>query len=171
MVRGRVLDRRTGSAVPCEWIVYFPLPNNPHKGSSHGTSSGTDHSFRISVPPGGGMIAVKARGKSIPYPGARLAPADKGKLQIKGEDGSQFGVPLSLYHAYRFVDFAEGTESATVDLEVTPVTSRGVELVGPSGRPVTGASAMGLTTDKFASTTIDGARFEVQGLQPDETRW
>ena len=29
---------------------------------------------------------------------------------------------------------------------------------------------MGLTTDKFASTTTDGARFDVQGLRPDETR-
>ena len=170
MVRGRVLDKQTGRAVPCDWIVYFPFPENRQQGSFHGTSSGTDHTFRISVPPGGGMIAVKALGKSVPYPGARLAAADKGKLQIKGEDGSQFGIPLSIYHAYRFVDFAEGTESATVDLEVTPGISRKVELVGPTGQPVTGASAMGLTTDPFASMTIDGARFEIQGLRPDETR-
>jgi RNA polymerase sigma factor (sigma-70 family) len=170
MVRGRVLDKQTGNAVPCEWIVYFPLPNNPHKGSSHGTSSGTDHTFRISVPPGGGMIAVKARGKLVPYPGARLAPADKGKLQIKGEGGSRFGIPLSLYHAYRIVDFAEGTESATVDMEATSGIFRKVELVGPADRPVTGASAMGLTTDPFAAATIDGPLFEVYGLQPDEKR-
>ncbi len=116
------------------------------------------------------MIAVKARGKSVPYPGSRLAAADKGKLQIKGEDGSQFGIPLSIYHAYRFVDFAEGTESATFAMEVTPGISRKVELVGPIGRPVTGASAMGLTTDPFASATIDGPRFEVFGLRPDEKR-
>ncbi len=169
-VRGRVLDKQTGRAVPCEFIVYFPLPNNPHQGSSHGRSSGTDHTFRISVPPGGGMIAVKARGKSVPYLGARLAAADKGKLQIRGEDGSQFGIPLSIYHAYRLVEFAEGTESATLDLEVTPGISRKLELVGPDGRPVTGASAMGLTTDPFASSTIDGPRFEVYGLRPDEKR-
>jgi hypothetical protein len=35
---------------------------------------------------------------------------------------------------------------------------------------VTGASAMGLTTDPFASATIGGPRFEVYGLQPDEKR-
>jgi RNA polymerase sigma factor (sigma-70 family) len=169
-VQGRLIDRQTGRAVPCEWTVYFPMPNNPHRGSIHGTSSDADHPFRITVPPGGGMIAVKAFGNSLPYPGARLVPADKGKLQIKGEDGSEFGIPLSIYHAYRLVDYAEGTESATLDLEVTSGITRKVELVDPSGRPVTGASAMGLTTDKFASTTTDGARFDVQGLRPDETR-
>jgi RNA polymerase sigma factor (sigma-70 family) len=169
-VQGRLIDKQTGRAVPCDWVEYFPLPGNPHQGKTHGAASGADDTFRITVPPGGGMIAVKARGKSLPYPGVRLVPADKGKFQIKGEDGSEVGIPLSIYHAYRFVEYAEGTGSATLDLEVTPGIARKVELVGPSGRPVTGASAMGLTTDKFASTTIDGARFEVQGLRPDETR-
>ena len=169
-VQGRLIDKQTGRAVPCDWVVYFPLPNNTHRASIHGTASGTDDTFQITVPPGGGMIAVKAFGNSLPYPGARLVPADKGKLQIKGEDGSEFGIPLSIYQAYRFVDYAEGTESATLDLEVTSGISRKVELVGPSGRPVTGASGIGLTTDKFASTTTDGARFDVQGLRPDETR-
>ena len=169
-VTGRLIDKQTGRAVPSDQVVYFPLPNNPHREGIHGMASGTDDSFRITVPPGGGMIAVKGRGTSIPYPGARLLPADKGKLQVKGEDGSEFGVPLSMYQAYRFVDYAEGTESATLDLEVTSGIARKVELVGPSGRPATGASAMGLTTDPFASTTIDVAQFEVQGLRPDETR-
>ena len=102
------------------------------------------------------MIAVKVRGKSHPYPGARSLAADKGKMRVKGEDGAEFGFPLSIYNAYRFVEFPEGHESATIDLEVTPGIGRKVELVGPDGRPVTGASAMGLTNDPFASTVIDG---------------
>ncbi len=165
-VQGRLIDKQTGRAVPCDWVVYFPLPNNPNRASIHGTASGTDDTFRITVPQGGGMIAIKARGKSLPYPGARLVPADKGKLQVKGEDGSDFGIPLSIYQAYRFVDYAEGTESATSTLEVTSGISRKVELVGPSGwLPRDRGVGDGVRpTDKFASTTIDGARFDVQGI-------
>ena len=87
-------------------------------------------------------------------------------MQIKGEDGSQFGVDLSIHHAYAFVDFPDGAEVATLDLEVTPVAAHKVELVGPTGQPVIGASAMGMTTDPFASTTIEGASFDVYGLRP-----
>ena len=146
------------------------MPSNPHKGGAHGIVSGTDDTFRITVPTGGGMIAVKVRGKSNPYPPARLAPADQGKLVVKGEDGSRFGIPLSLYNAYRFVEFPDGVASATVDLEVTPGLTRKGELVGPDGRPVAGAKALGLTTDYFAATSLEGATFEVQGLRPEESR-
>ena len=169
-VRGRVIDKQTGRAVPCDWVEYFPMPSNPHKGNAHGIASGTDNTFRITVPPGGGMIAVKARGKSHPYPAARLAPNDKGKLVVKGEDGAEFGIPLSYFNAYRFVEFPDGVESATVDLEVTPGITHKGELVGPDGRPVVGAQAHGLTTDRFASATLEGATFEVQGLRPEESR-
>ena len=116
------------------------------------------------------MIAVKARGKSPRYPGARLTPADKGKLEIKGGDASRFGYDLFIYHAYRMVEYPDGTDSATLDLEVTPGVSRKLELVGPNGQPVTGASAMGLTTSPFDSATLEGASIEVYGLRPDESR-
>jgi hypothetical protein len=91
-------------------------------------------------------------------------------LSWRGEDGSRFGIDLAIYHAYRFVDFPGGTESAFLDLEVAPVAAHKVELVGPTGQPVPGASAMGLTTDPFASTTISGANFDVYGLRPGDTR-
>ncbi len=169
-VTGRLIDTTTDQPVPCDWIQYYPLPGNPDQGTPQGISSGVDHSFRITVPHGGGMIAVKARGKSLPYPGAQLKPADKRKLQIKGEDGSQFGIDLSIHHAYEFVDFPEGAKSANLDLEVRPVPTHKVELVGPSGQPVTGASAMGVTTDPFASTTIEGASLDVYGLRSEEAR-
>ena len=169
-VTGRLVDKTTRQPVPCDWIQYYPLPGNPDQGTPQGISSGTDNTFQITVPHGRGMIAVKARGKSLPYPGAQLNPADKGKMQIKGEDGSQFGVDLSIHHAHAFVDFPDGTEVATLDLEVMPVAAHKVELVGPTGQPVIGASAMGLTTDPFASSTIEGASFDVYGLRPGETR-
>jgi RNA polymerase sigma factor (sigma-70 family) len=169
-VTGRLIDKQTGRAVPCDWVVYQPVSGNPNQHSSHGNCSDPDNTFRISVPTGGGMIAVKVRGKSHPYPGARLAPTDKGKMVVKGEDGVQFGFPLSIYNAYRFVEFPEGVESATVDLEVMPGISRSVELVSPDGRPVSGASAMGLTNDPFASAVIEGTTFEVNGLRPEESR-
>jgi hypothetical protein len=57
-----------------------------------------------------------------------------------------------------------------VDLEVMPGISRRVELVGPDGRPVSGASAMGVINDPFAPAVIEGATFEVNGLRPGESR-
>jgi hypothetical protein len=169
-VRGRVIDKQTGRAVPCDWVYYFPMPSNPHKNNTQGLASSTDNTFRITVPPGGGMIAAKVRSKSHPYPAARLAPADKGKLVVKGEDGAEFGIPLSNFNAYRFVEFPNGVASATVDLEVTPGLTRKGEVVGPDGRPVAGAKAHGLITDQFASATLEGAAFEVNGLRPEESR-
>ena len=168
-VQGRLIDKQTGRTVPCDWVEYFPLPGNPHQGNSHGIVSGKDHTFRITVRPGGGMIAVKARGKSLPYPGARLGPADKGKLPIKGENGSEFGIPLSIYHAYRFVDFAEGTESATLDLEVSSgISARSSWSARAGGRD----RGVGHGSDHGQVRLHDRRRrrFEVQGLRPDETR-
>jgi RNA polymerase sigma factor (sigma-70 family) len=169
-VTGRLIDKQTGHDVECDQVVYSPLPSNGNQQVGYGYYSPTDNTFRVTVSRGGGMIAVKVRGKSHPYPGARLAPADKGKMVVQGEDGATFGFPLSVYNAYRFVEFPEGVESATVNLEVVPGISRKVELVGPDGRPVSGAIAMGLTNDPFASAVIDGATFEVNGLLPDESR-
>ena len=160
-VVGRLIDRTSGRAVSCDWFHYWPLPSNPDQQAHQNARSSADHSFRMTVPHGAGMIAVKARGKSPPYPGTRLAPADKGKLDV---------FDLFIYHAYRIVDYPEGTDSATLDLEVTPGITRKVELVGPNGQPVTRASAMGLTTSPFDSATIEGASFEVYGLRPDESR-
>jgi RNA polymerase sigma factor (sigma-70 family) len=169
-VTGRVIDKQTGRPVPCEFVVYEPLPSNLGETSRHGRPSGPDNGFSMTVPPGGGMIAVKVQGRSHGYPGARLALADKGKIRIRGEDGAQFGFPLSFYNAYRFVEFPAGVESATVDLEVTLGTSRQVDLIGPDGRPVSGARAMGVTSDPFGSAAIEGATFQVNGLRPEESR-
>jgi RNA polymerase sigma factor (sigma-70 family) len=169
-VTGRVIDRQTGRAVRCEFVVYKPFESNPDQAISHGKVFHSDNTFRITVPPGEGMIAVKVSGTSHPYPGARLAPADKGNILVKGEDGAQFGFPLSFYNTYRFVEFPAGVESATIDLEVTPGISRKVELIGPDGQPVTGARALGLSSDPFGSAVIEGATFEVNGLHSDELR-
>jgi hypothetical protein len=151
-------------------VQYAALPSNSNQAGAWGDTSATDNTFRITVPHGGGMIAVKARGNSHPYPAARLAQADKGKMVVKGENGAEFGFPLSMYNAYRFVEFPEGMESAIVDLEVKPGISRRVELVGPDGRPVSGASVMGLTNDLFGSASVEGSTFEVNGLRPEESR-
>ncbi len=166
----RLLDKATGRAVACDWLQYVPLPENPSRGNLHGIAPGPDLAGKITVPTGRGLIVAKARGRAHPYPPARLAPADKGKLVVRGEDGAEFGFDLSLYNAYRIVEIAEGTEAIAVDLEASPGLTVKAELVGPDGRPVAGAKAMGLTSDPFASASIEGASFEVVGLRADEPR-
>jgi len=170
-VRGRLVDKRTGHPVACDWVQYMPLPSNRfQKNDVQGSYSRADQTWRITVPPGEGLIAVRVAGKSHPYRSARLGPADKGKLAVQGEAGSMTGFLLAIFHAYRLVNFPEGTESATLDLEAAPGISRKGEVMGPSGQAVAGASALGLFTDRYTSSSLEGASFEVLGLQSGEAR-
>ncbi len=169
-IRGRVLDKDSGRPVACDWVQYHPLPGNSLQSTIYGNYSPSDQTMRLTVPPGEGIVVVKVAGTSHRYPGARLAAVDKGKLVVQGEDGAEFGFPLSMYHAYRFVKFPAETESATIDLEVTASVPRKGKLVDPEDQPVENALALGLVSDRFASSTLKGSTFEVNGLRSDESR-
>lgn len=171
-VKGRVINKQTGRVVRCEQVMYQPLPSNPRQDAVHFFKSDPDDAFRITVPPGAGMIVAKVAGTSHPYAPARLAPADKGKGIDESVDLRRVGegFPLALYHAYRFVDVPEGADPALVVLEVSPGIALRGELVGADGRPVGGAKAYGLTNDLFRSRTIEGAAFTVLGLPPGGSR-
>ena len=139
IVTGRLIDTATGRPVWASQVHHAGLPSNQNEGSSNGFHSTlTDPTFRLTVPPGAGMIYAKVRGKDTIYSRARLRKADKGKGLGGQGDGETYTFGLSSYHAYKFVDVPAGAELLTVDLELTRGLTRKGQLVGPDGQPVTG---------------------------------
>ena len=170
VVRGRVLDKQTGRALPCNDVRYIRAAV-PQRGQNHGFTSAADHTFRVTAYPGRGLIVAQVRGRSAPYAAAHLAAGDRGKgIEDAADAPEELGFPFSHFHAYRFVEIDEGAETVTIDLELTPGIIRKGELHGPDGRPVTGAKALGLTANRFATESVETATFEVVGLWPGATR-
>ena len=125
-----------------------------------------DGGFRITVPPGEGMIYAIVRGKDLPYSRARLRPADKGKGIGGPEDGETMQISLDSFHVYRMIDIPADAESFAVDLVLTRGETRKGKLVGPTGKPVTGAqcSGYGGTTSLGAGQDARGRR--IRGVRP-----
>ncbi len=78
--------------------------------------------------------------------------------------------PLSGSHTYQFIKVPAGTESFPVDLELTRGDSRKGTLIGPTGKPVTGARAYGLTSRWGSIQSLEADTFEVHGLAPAHPR-
>ena len=107
------------------------------RGLSH--SGVIDPEFRITVPPGEGMIFASVRGQDAMYTPARLREGDKGKGIGGAGDGEAIAFPLGTYHAYRIINVPADAESFTVDLELTRENARKGRHVDPDGKPVPGA--------------------------------
>lgn len=171
VVQGRVTDPSSDQVLPCEWVQYFPMAGNPHRGNIHGMAFAPDHAFRLTVPSGRGIVVVKLRAKPNRYPEAELTPADRATLSEKGRGGLPPVVSLSLNNAYRLVDIPEGSGPVTIDMTVTPTPVVEGELIFPGGKLTSGVKAMGLTIDPFPSATITGPHFEVLGMRPGQERF
>ena len=145
IVTGRLVDKATGRAVPPAYFNYIKAPDNVSTGDAVlGFSRLADSAFGLTVPPGHAMIAALAAvsTKDDPYACARLKAEDRGKGIGGFGDGEIYQFCLSGSHTYRFIKVPAGTESFPVDLELTRGDSRKGALIGPNGKPVTGARAM-----------------------------
>ncbi len=182
-LRGRVTDKKTGRPVPYAELRYAPLQGNTHPGASayrytsRGWSADGRGEFRRALPPGPGVlfaVARNARGES-PYTQARLAPADKAKayqeappleafLAIGGEIESLHGT-----NAYRLLDLP-AAKAVTCDLELDPGLTRTGAVLGPDGRPLAGAVALGLTAVGARPVPLKGADFRAIALDPGAPR-
>jgi len=171
IVTGRLIDTATGRPVQAQQASYCKLPTNPNEG--YGTEFPTgriDPSFRMTVPPGQGMIFVRAWGKDLPYTRARLKQADKGKGVGGIGDGETYTVVLGGSHAYKIVDVPAGANSFAVDLELTRGLARTGRVVDPEGKPVSGAQCYGSAATWGEMKVLTDATFEVLGLEPDHPR-
>jgi protocatechuate 3,4-dioxygenase beta subunit len=171
IVTGRLIDTATGRAVRAKHVAHFKVPGNRSEGGAELSSSGiVDPTFRITVPPGEGMICANVRGEHLPYTRARLRKEDKGKGIGGAGDGETMMVRLDAYHAYRMIDIPAGTESLDLDFELTRGDTRKGRLVGPTGKPVVGAQYSGHSDAWSEPRTLAGDTFEVLGLQPGRPR-
>jgi len=170
IVTGRLIDTATGRPVRAGQISYCKLPTNPNAGDgTQALKSPTGPTFRMTVPPGGGMIYVEARDKDR-YTRARLRKADKGKGVGGQGDGEPRTVILNGCHAYKIVDIPADARSFHIDLELTRGFTRKGRVVDPDGKPVAGAQCYGLSPTWGDMTSLANDTFEVRGLDPDHRR-
>ena len=173
VVTGRLMDSAAGRPVRAKHVMYTELPTNPNEGrAALGTSGLVDPTFRLTVPPGPGMIYANVRGDDKPYTRARLRKADKGKGVGGIGDNETVTTRLDAYHAYQIIDVPADAQSIDVRLEMT----RGIickgRLIGPTGKPVLGAQCFG-HADAYHATdvkTLTDDTFEVFGLSADQPR-
>jgi RNA polymerase sigma factor (sigma-70 family) len=169
IVTGRLIDIATGRLARAKHVIHRKVPANHNEGSATlGYSGLGDPIFRITVPPGEGMIFANVRGTDLPYSRARLRPADQGKGI--GDTGDVESSALGAYHAYRMIDVPADAKSIAIDLELTRGETRKGRLAGPDGKPVIGAKYCG-HSDAWAETkTLTDDTFEVFALNAGHPR-
>jgi hypothetical protein len=147
-----------------------------------------DYTFHLVALPGPGVVV--GRGFDVPYLPKPLAPTDaKAYPSLKNApilDGG-LGMYADLFHSYRVIDSADTRKVLTIDIELDPGRTLKGKLVGPDGKPVAGALAIGLTHDpvnvnnwsyrndlayrtRLESQTLPTAEFAVLGLDPKKSR-
>jgi RNA polymerase sigma factor (sigma-70 family) len=161
-VEGRLRDRSTGK--PVSGVVsYYVRPDNPHLKNyrfsrSVGTrpgSAGPDGKFRILTIPGPGYLAVQADRNTYT------------RATLEGWDGAPVeAAPHALFphydHAIAPIDPNEKKPaSRKCEITLEPGLSASGSIVGPDGKPVTGAIVFGLTAvpDPGSRTFPRPARF------------
>ncbi|MEJ7637641.1 MAG: carboxypeptidase regulatory-like domain-containing protein [Singulisphaera sp.] len=171
IVTGRLVDDGDGRPVWASEVRSSNLPTNPNEGDgTSGHWSLTDPTFRLTVPPGEGMLIASARGRETPYVRARLSKAEKGKGVGGRGDGETVTTQLNAYHTCKIFDVPDTAESFSVELKLTRGLSRKGRVVGPDGKPVTGAQCYGLISTWGYVKTLEEDTFEVLGLETDYPR-
>jgi RNA polymerase sigma factor (sigma-70 family) len=171
IVTGRLIDTANARPVGARMVMYSKLPTNLNQGdASRLLCSLTDPTFRIVVPPGGGLIYAEARGRALPYTRARLRKADKGKGVGGAGDGEAVTVLLDAYHAYKIIDVPAGAQSFSVDLELSRALSRKGRVVDADGKPLAGTQCYGLSAAWGEMKTLSDDTFEARGLEPERPR-
>jgi RNA polymerase sigma factor (sigma-70 family) len=195
-VRFRLIDRETRQAVR-GLMQYTPARDNPLWAeavapynprlilpprvwfAAHTTDKDGFISF-VAYPGRGAIFASAGRGNP-PYLKARLDPEDerKGYYPLgKGDPNNGF---LHIVNGYRVLDTDRTDRPLTFDVEVSRGRDLRGKLLGPDGKPVTGATANGLTFDAsalyrsdrdppLATEVLKTEAFTALGLYPKEPR-
>jgi RNA polymerase sigma factor (sigma-70 family) len=169
IVIGRLVDEATGRPVFAGISQYFKLPTNRNEGGGTQKDGGeraghlslTDPTFRLTVPPGEGALCAVPRAREVPYTCARLSKADEEKVDAMVRE------LLPGFSACKIIDVPDTAEPFTVELKLTRGSSRRGRVVGPDGKPVTGAQCDGLVAMMAGEVSIlADDTFEVLGLEP-----
>ena len=171
IITGRLIDRATGRPVRARHVNYVKLPTNPndgYPGTGHGGAVVT--TFKMTVPPGEGLLYATVREAEPPYTRARLRKEDRGKGIGGPGDGEAMTITLNRFHAYKIIDVPADARDFTVDLELTRGLTRKGRVVDPDGKPVAGARCYGLEPAGLRSRRSPTTTFEVRGLEPGHPR-
>jgi RNA polymerase sigma factor (sigma-70 family) len=169
IITGRLIDKSTGKAVAGHIVQHIKLPSNQSEGNGSSADPFGPDGFRMTVPPGPGLILAQAEGKDLPYLRARLPEAARRMGIGESGDGASLNVLVAPNHICRMIDVPADAKNFTVDLELSRGASRKGKVVDPNGKPVVGALVYGLSVD-WEVKTLDDASFEVIGLEPGKPR-
>jgi RNA polymerase sigma factor (sigma-70 family) len=182
-VRCRFIDKETKEPVRGE-LRYTPLEVNPLHVEADGGSGripnhessrvhvpGPDGVFRLLAYSGPGLLYGNLQGNALRYLHAKIDPADFAKARGDGHlEMAKLGGG-----AYRLIDPKEGDKPLVVDVELDPGRKASGSLIGPDGKPVTGAMAYGLNHHPQRWTENTGQHltadaFTVTLLAPGQSR-
>jgi RNA polymerase sigma factor (sigma-70 family) len=147
-LRGRLIDKATGKEAGGV-VSYAPLPVNPHylevgrpgsvvfEAVSQRQQAKADGSFEMTVFPGDGVVSAYANDNR--YLPLLVTPEDEKKGASTG-GVSAGGGSFVRGHAYRLIDPEEGAEPLKLDLEFLTGRALTGTVVGPDGKPLTGAT-------------------------------
>jgi hypothetical protein len=202
-------DPISGGPLLAGYVYYYPLATNAalrgtqfglyFEGANHYLSAAIDGDgrFQIAVPPGPGVLLVKAEpgqpmfaeltpglkeGEEFRlFPYATLATRARNDGAPEGDarsfPGFSGSIPLSTpdsifnYHAYRVIDPPADATTLELTLNVPRAPSRVLRFVDPDGRAIRGVTVQGLVAPPRKMTvSIDGSEAEVLALEPGTPR-
>jgi RNA polymerase sigma factor (sigma-70 family) len=196
-VRFRLVDRETGK--PVNGIAqYTPARSNPLWTEAcspyspnfvlpprvwfNAVMPDKDMFFRFVAYPGHGMVIATAGYGIGPYLRCRLRPEDAAKGHYPLDKGDPNNGFIEIAHGYAVIDTTRTDRVLSFDIEVTRGVKLQGRLVGPDGKPVTGATAYGSTFDAsctrpdmlretpVAPDVLKTDAFTAVGLYPKEQR-
>jgi hypothetical protein len=186
----RLIEKETGKLVRGH-VQYQPTSDNPyrheaeygpgvvpHREFMRLRETGADGYVRFVAYPGPCVIFAHAGRGNPPYLHGRLDPADRAKGHFPGPQGDPGNGFLEITNGYARIDYKATDGEQKFDIYFYRGPYLKGQLLAPDGRPVTGATAFGLTRDASAprpdTHPVDEAlkteAFTALGLYPKEKR-
>jgi protocatechuate 3,4-dioxygenase beta subunit len=186
----RLIEKESGKPVRGH-VQYEPTSDNPYRSEAvyapgviparefmRLRETGADGYVRFVAYPGPCVIFAHAGRGSPPYLHGRLDPADRAKGHFPGPRGDPDNGFLEITNGYARIDYKATDEEQKFDIFFYRGPYLKGRLLGPGGRPVTGATAFGLTRDASAprpdappaDEALKTEVFTALGLYPKEPR-
>ncbi|HLN32515.1 MAG TPA: sigma-70 family RNA polymerase sigma factor [Gemmataceae bacterium] len=174
-IKGRVNNNATGKPVPYGRVEYYALADNPHIKEADGfdqalfgdrsVNVAADGSYHLIGLPGPGIVAVVVSDHYL------LANQTDDAQENQSQDTVPFSVQPISYNRFARIDPPAGTDSFACDVSVSPGLSFSGQVLDPSGRPLAGVRAHGLSGwGGWEHPPLPTADFQVLAYNPHRPR-